>query len=367
MRIARKTILITTLFLVVVASADTAKTKRMTANQKRAKALKLLDKFTEIVDKAHVSFITKAKCEIFSDRKHSGQWAYLNGERTRYHLQEFRTDGKRMKHILQQWGDYMGSDGKLFSRPESDKSYRSDTYNGEKRYQFAAAHDDAGRVIIQSKKPKKSFIAEQLAYDDNVSACFGYLNGDIERFDHILKKAGTGKISVRDKMEDLNGTAHYVIDAKTNRGKYTVWLNPEKGYNFSKAVVLRKAGDFFMAGYKVDPGTEKKCLIENTRFIDVNGVWVPAKAKMRIHHTLPPGGSGNYIKIIKDVELTSILIKPDHDALGSFLIDDIKEGAVVIFKDGPPAGNYKWRDGKVVDENGKTVMDCLKKPKGNKK
>ena len=358
MLFAKRKILVLMVVWVGFGAVCSAGSGRGIAKEKRPTAKELLDKFTETLDKAHTSFITKSKCKVSSDNKYNGKWAYLSGKKTQYLLEEFRTDGERAKQIRQQWGDTRGPNEKLFFLPESEKEYASDTYDGEKRYQYRRLYDSIGSVFLNSKGPGKDYtIARHLAHKDQVSASFGYLHGDIERFDHILEKVGTGRITVRDKMEDLNGTAHYVIDAKTNRGQYTLWLNPEKGYNLSKATVLREAGDFYMAGFKLDTGVKKEYFIENTQFTDVDGVWVPVKAKTRIHNTFPDGN----VNIIKDIELTTILTDPEHDALGSFLIDDIKEGARVIFGEGVTIGKYIWRDGKVIDKNGREVdLDKLK-------
>jgi len=53
-------------------------------------------------------------------------------------------------------------------------------------------------------------------------------------------------------------------------------------------------------------------------------------------------------------------MNPDHDALGSFRTDDIKEGAKAIII-GVEGIDYIWQNGKVVDENGREVdLDKLK-------
>ena len=316
-------------------------------DKKRPTAMELLDKFTETADKTHTSFINQSRIHAHYDQKYSTQeLAYLNGERDKYLIQEFRTDGKRIKCIIQKWGDFPGA-----FRPESEKDYFSCTYDGDKRYDHIRSHDSAGRVIIYDREPEESLISlgVQLAYTNQASQSFGYLTGDVERFDRILKEAGPGQMSA--KKEELNGTVHYVIDAETNRGKYRIWLNPEKGYNFSKATVIREAGDFYMLGYEVPADTVRRAVIENTEFKKVDDLWVPVKAKANINDTLPNGG---YKKSNCELELTTIAISPDHDALGSFSIDDIKEGARVHFKDGPP-GKYIWRDGAVVDEDGNEI------------
>ena len=319
-------------------------------------AKELLDKFTETVDKAHTSFIAKSKTKMVSEGKLSGKLAYRSGRRTVYFLQEFRTDGQRIKRIWQMWGDFMGSAGKYVFTPESEKSYHNYTYDGKQVHQYSRGNNNTGKVIIDPGGPKKGFtIDAMLAYDDHVSGCFGYFEGDLERFDRILRKAGPGQVSVRDKMEDLNGTAHYVIDAKINRGRYTIWLNPEKGYNLSKAVVLREPGDLWRGSHKIEIGHKNTYLIETTQFIDVNGVWLPAKAKMRSHAMKP---DGYYVKFTRDIELTSILINPDHDALDSFFIDDIKGGARVFFA-GRGGTHFQekhtWNDGKVLDRKGREI------------
>ncbi len=303
----------------------------------------LLDDFTETLDRVHVSFITKAKCTTSTEHKYQGEWAKLSGKRTRYHLQEFRTDGKRMKHILQQWGDFARPSGKLIVRSENDKTYRSDTYDGEKRYE----NNKDGITFIHTRNPENSFTLEsKFDYEDHVSKCFGYLNGDQKRLDRILREAKPGQVSLRNEMEYLNGTAHYVVDAKTERGEYTVWFNSEKGYHYSKAAVIRRPGDLFREKVKIEPGHQREYVVETTQFTEVDGVWVPTKARTRAHNTLP---DGDYAKASSDIELISIVMNPDHDAMGSFLIDDIEDGAKVRLVGVP--GRFVWRNGKAVPED----------------
>ena len=324
-------------------------------------AKELLDKFTETADKSHTSFITQSRIHLVSDRKYFGKakdWAYLNGIKERHVLQEFRTDGKRMKRITQAWGDFYSKTRGKTLRQESEKVYKSDTYDGDKRYSFVKygpGNTYSGSVIVYAKEPEKSFTVDsKLAYGDYVSRCFGYLKGDLERFDHILKRAGPGQISVRDKMVDLNGTAHYVIDAKTKNGRYTIWLNPEKGYNFSKAILVKKSGDFYKS--RVLDGGTMKFVITNNEFKEVDGVWVPVKATAQFNRSRP---NVAHIKAEINIELTSILINPDHDALDSFSVDDIKNGSQVFFagRFNPAQEKLTWKDGKVVNKKGQVVFE----------
>ena len=60
-----------------------------------------------------------------------------------------------------------------------------------------------------------------------------------------------------------------------------------------------------------------------------------------------------------------MIFNPDFEALNAFVENDVKNGAKVWIVG--VSGTYTWRDGKVVDKDGKVVMDCLKKRKGDKK
>jgi len=53
---------------------------------------------------------------------------------------------------------------------------------------------------------------------------------------------------------------------------------------------------------------------------------------------------------------TTIQINPDHDALNSFSIDGIKNGATTMITGA--SGRYFWRDGKVIDKDGKVILDA---------
>lgn len=312
-------------------------------------AQELLDKFAQNADKIDTSFITQSKGTSVFNNQFSGAVAWMSGKKERHGLTEFRTDGKRLKMITQQWGTFF-SGNKPIWRSEQDAQYASHTYDGDKGYQYVAVGKDPGGVHIISDKKGWLTVNQELSAMPTVSTLMGHLAGDNERFDRILKKAAPGQVTVRDKMEYLNGTAHYVIDAKTEYGQYTIWLNPEKGYNFTKAEYLKKSGDRYN-GIKLS-GSQRKNIIENTAFLDVNGVWVPSKGREQTEHIFKTSKSEGLTKGTVDIELTSIVINPDHDALGSFKIDDIRDGARVLLIGGPP-GWFIWKDGKAIPDPAK--------------
>ncbi len=358
----KKTILVTMLFFAFFSGVCLAKPAAK-SKQSGIKAMELLDKFAETMDKAHTSFVTKSKSKVFTDTNyHSEDLAYMNGKHTRYFLEELRSDGERIKQIQEGWGDLEGL-GEYIFVPESKRYYACRTNDGKNRYRHSRDHDKLGYVVIKSKGSEKdiTFDIDMIKGSRNlISSCFGYLEGDYMRFDRILKKAGPRRVTVRDKMEQVNGTDCYVIDAKTNRGEYTIWLNPEKGYNYSKATVVRQAGNLFKLEHKLDTDSMVKYSIEITQFAKVDGVWVPVRARGKSDRTFP-NYDGN---AVIDLELTSILIDPDHNGLDSFSVDDIPENAEVASYvnvkgvSNPVAGpQYRWSKNPkfVADRQGRRV------------
>jgi hypothetical protein len=57
--------------------------------------------------------------------------------------------------------------------------------------------------------------------------------------------------------------------------------------------------------------------------------------------------NGDIGKFTVKHKVTEVLPDPDHDALGSFLPDDIRDGTKIWIK-GLSWGEYIWRDGKPI-------------------
>jgi len=324
-------------------------------------AEEVLDKCTKALDETYSSFITQAKSHVQKQQKFSGAREYTSGEENKFLIQEFRTDGNRMKVISQQWGDTYNNQKRYF-RPKSKSNYQVDIYDGDKRYEHVRAGKDPGTLIVHTEDAKKSLrsISAQIAQKSQISQCFGYMRGDLERFDRIIREGNSGKMTV--KKEELNGTIHYVIDAETDRGKYQIWINPEKGYNFSKAIHEKNPGDLYRAGYKLPIGMEQRSVVENTEFKEIDGLWVPVKAISKVSDKYPNGG---YLNGTQNLELTTIQINPDHDALNSFSLDGIKDGAIAQITG--VLTEYYWRNGELIPNIDKDKTKAEAKKSGEKK
>ena len=326
-----------------------------TAAMAKPTAEEVLNKCTETLDKTYFSFITQAESHVQLQQKYTGARGFMTGGYNKFTISELRTDGNRIKVISQRWGDQYYDKKKHF-RPKSESNYRVDVYDGDKRYEHVRVGEDPGTLIVHDKDAKESLysLSAQIAQKSSFSQCFGYLRGDLERFDRIIREAGHGKMTI--KEEELNGIVHYVIDAETDRGEYRIWINPEKGYNFSKAVLVKKAGDLYKADYKFPADMEQRTVLENTEFKKIDGLWVPVKAISKCSDKHPNGG---YLNGTQCVELTTIQINPDHNALNSFSLDGIKDGARAMIS-GVPI-QYYWRNGELIPDKGKVTTDTIDK------
>jgi hypothetical protein len=180
---------------------------------------------------------------------------------------------------------------------------------------------------------------------------------------------------VRDKTKKINGIDCYVVEAENKNTKYTLWIDPEHGYNTAQ----------WQLEY---PNSHLRVSLESVCFEKIDDVWVIVEG---VVNRLQNFKNGDFTNDTKHCELTEMVLNPDHDALGSFLPDDILDRTTVlfygrshdhirgatgqlirkgrngkVFDEQGRVVSYTWQNGKVVDVSGKVVMDCLRKGKGYK-
>ena len=346
MRNAKRTILIAMLILagfVPVCSAGAARSK---GKLKYPTAFELLDKYAETQDKVQ-SFIAETVSlaeTVSSNPRYKGKKRYY---RT---FSEIRSDGEQ-EYVLRYMWSNISSPREVKSKDKA--SYISNLWDGKSFLSYARdERNDLGSVIIN--RSSKYRTPDKILANSGDGTAMGYCFGDGIRVDSILRKADT--ISVRDKTEHISGSECYVIDAETKRGKYKLWIDPKHGYNLAKAEVRRREGDLSQ-GRPIPKGT-LSFFLENVRFEKVDGVWVPMEWDIKVTAKWPD----KYLISKTHDKRTAITLNPDHDALGSFVPDDIKNGAKVYIQQ-VPGVHYTWQDGQVVDKDGRVIMDCRpKKP-----
>ncbi|MHC4483470.1 MAG: hypothetical protein ACYSW4_07980, partial [Planctomycetota bacterium] len=226
------TILAAMLFCAIFAPVCSAKTARGTAKDKHPSVAELLDKYAATQDKLR-SFIVKTET--------TGQWmntAMNKGRKTYSKIgSELRYDGDRAYILFYMWSGL--SIPKVVPLKEK-ASYISNLWDGSRFLSYARdERNDLGSVIIDAGPNAKN---QRIIHNSAESHVMGFFYGDQERIDSTLRLADSA--SVRRKMEKVQGAKFYVIEAMIpGRGKYTLWIDPEHGYNIAKAIVKKKEND----------------------------------------------------------------------------------------------------------------------------
>ncbi len=187
----------------------------------------------------------------------------------------------------------------------------------------------------------------------------GYHWGDNgKRVDEILAQAKNLKL----RQEKLKGVDCYVIDALVRgKGKYTVWIDPIHDYHIAKIHVRRKVHDQLnIKKLKKDDYSNE--IYEISHFQQIENLWFPEEYKIKL--TSYHGETGTSSMNDRVINLTKIILNPDHDALRSFTPDDIPNGISVripaiesgYYFGGP---QYKWVRGAryVVGDKGRVVSN----------
>ena len=163
----------------------------------------------------------------------------------------------------------------------------------------------------------------------------------------------------------------YVLDADVpGDGKYTVWIDPVHDYHITRMLIEKGSGDRIGNDYQhifLKEDGRYKYSYEVLEFEKTEGEWFPKKYKMRKNSK----NGGHFSRYERIASFTMITINPDHDALGSFLPDDIPNGSNVNLKALPGRmeflNRFFWQDGKVVDKDGREVdVDKLIKAESQK-
>jgi hypothetical protein len=274
---------------------------------------------------------------------------------TDLHQEEFRFDGVRGCWLETWWGHINGAAANV---PESNPWFRYELFanNGREYWYGRANNSDIGQVNLGRDKLADNRGEDLMTHSFDGSGLLGYFYGDNERIDKILRDSPG--VTVRDKTEQVGGRQCYIVDAKTDRGQYTLWMDPERGYCIAKATVARKAGDKSY-GTALRGTDQVLVTVSNVKLVDQNGVWVPAGGDIesRIEET----GKYKLHQLAKVTEM-DITINPNHDALGSFDPNTvIRSGAMVnVFTE--VVTQYIWQEGgKLVPY---TAKPAARKPGG---
>lgn len=283
-----------------------------------------------------------------------------NGKR--YSKLECRFDGNRGRTRVFWWGNV---DIRSPNVSKDQAHYSSELWDGENRYWYnRTAPSDLGLVQIRRIRDPGGVPKEQtdiIKGKNIVGEMMGYHWGDNgKRVDEILDIAEY--LELRKNKKKLRGVDCYVIDAVVKgKGKYKLWIDPIHDYHIAKIHVWRKEGDYVHTRMaKKNQSTNE--MFEILRFQKIGDSWFPLEYKME--RTIID--NGRLSKENKTTNITNIVLNPDHDALKSFIPDDIPNGATANIVAFPSSLEFIWQDGKVVDKTGRVIMDSkTKKPAGS--
>ena len=260
---------------------------------------------------------------------------------------DLRYDGNRLSIRLDRWF-HTDSINEPLTKDSDSYNYTRYLWDGKSSFSYSKNRDNKLGVVIINKH-KNAFTIEKISEP----IMMGVFPGDDERVDKVLRNAE--RLFVRDRMEKVRGSDCYVIKGHIKHGSYTLWINPAHGYNISKAEVEKGQGSLFL-GKLLGPGTSISSHLEVARYQQIDGMWVPMEG-------VETGGSkwpgGKYSEGTLHYKRTAVIPNPAHEVLGSFVLDEVPNGATVLVM-GVPA-KYTWQDGELIPDIDKEAVDELDK------
>jgi hypothetical protein len=241
---------------------------------------------------------------------------------------EIRTDGDRVSLRWRVWDEKFGA---------AKAQYKSALWDGTLWIEYhPAVNPMETELFVQKNDAMKR---GRMAADYYGAPLMGICVGDNDPVDEVLMSVAIS--SVRERIEEINGSKCNVIEAVTPRGTYTLWIDPAHGYNLAKLEIQRNKGDLIYAGQRSTGGMA--FALTNVRFEQVGQVWAPMEADMRSTASVASKTTTWHHKRLK------VVLNPDFDSLRSFTPDDVPDGiAVRIGGEKPGDNKYKWQSGKVV-------------------
>ncbi len=257
---------------------------------------------------------------------------------------ELRLDDERTSSRVHKWGDYGGE-----QILQSNSTYISLTWDGQRYIKYRKkGNNEPGLVYVDRFEDADQSVMDwelnSLRYKHDAACLMGFYIGTFERIDKVLRNAR--EISVRSEPELIGGVKCHVIDAKTKYGDYTLWIDPQHGYNIARAHIwLSKDENHF----EYDKPTNKKIYsntLEIIRFEQIDGLWFPVEAEMSGRQLRDNPEAKPYTGKIH-FKVNEMIPNPDHEASRSFVGSDVPNGTKTVIV---PVLNivYTWQDGKLI-------------------
>ncbi len=221
-------------------------------------------------------------------------------------------------------------------------------WDGKRYMQYYDYGTDGARANLRKQNISEAFLQDTWPG----SPLFGIRFHTAERIDTVLRKCT--KMSVRDKLEAINSEPCYVIDANSSTAAYTIWLNPNHGYNISQATIVlgpKSPGAF----YNLPENESRKFTLKDVQFQQYGNICVPTSYTAYWEHWKD---GTIWRKRTVSVKVIDIVFNPDHNKLNSFVP---KMRIDTIVKDRDNDLVYIWDGNKLKADIDELIIEQLDK------
>jgi len=198
----------------------------------------------------------------------------------------------------------------------------------------------------------------------------GVLPGDNKSLADIIRAADTAR--VRAGTERIGDSDCYVIEAKGDNGRYTVWLDPQHGYHIARVKAEKTVGDIVWGNNRLS-GTEEhkdpsdkdpnnfiastaghQVTVDDVSFKKIEGVWAPVEAVTQVRISFTNGDATRWKTHLRILEVD---LNPDFDATDAF-VANIPDGTTIIMPEARGI-RYTYRGGQLVANINESILDVL--------
>lgn len=182
----------------------------------------------------------------------------------------------------------------------------------------------------------------------------------------------TSSLHLRDSMELVGEHKSYVLEADTNYGHYTLWIDPNCGFN-TRRVIVHRTGDDLMNGKQLSspppklptgakpaypwvPLSEYLLVLNSVKIENISGVFLPVEGAINITRIY---SNGEKITKKETYKRTNIDLNPDFAAIPEAFTLDVPDGTRVYVKEFPGI-HYVWQNGKIVPADDPTFEEIDK-------
>jgi len=200
----------------------------------------------------------------------------------------------------------------------------------------------------------------------------GYIWGDEGKPIWDILNDVSSVLQLRPSMEEVDGQDTYVLEGDTKYGHYSLWIDPNCGFN-ARRIIVRKRGDDLFRGKpvssprpKLPPGAmatrpqvpynEVLYVLDSISIAKFNGLFVPVSA---VATTTYEYVNGEKVQFKQEYKRTSVDLNPDFAKIPDAFNLLVRDGSDVYDWE-MPAADLEWFNGKVVakvDESYLTMID----------